>query len=161
MSINNGRARVRGVQAGDSEHIAGNMHCLDILELSHSNPEYTPYDALELSVRSSLLCWTATWDDVPAVMFGVCPTEDSGIGRAWLLNDNRKPEYAKSFMKFSKEYIEKMQEPFEIIFNHVWEGHIESLLWLDWLGFVKKQSIPNYHSHGMTFNLMARYKEIK
>ena len=158
--MNTERARVRGVQVGDIEHIAENMHELDTLELRYSNPEYSPYEALRISVEESLLCWTATWDEVPAVMFGVCPTEGPGIGRAWLLNDNRKAEYGVSFMKFSREYIEKMQQPFEILFNYIWEGHVESMLWLHWLGFISKGEVPNYNSSGKTFNLMARYKEI-
>ena len=159
MSIHKERARIRGILPGDIKMLADNMHYLDKLELGYSNPEYTLLEALQVSVNSSLLCWTALWDDIPAVMFGVCPTADKGIGRAWLLNDRRKTEYTRSFMRFSQEYIEKMQAPFDILFNYVWEEHVESLLWLTWLGFINKGAIPKYNNHGKTFNLMARYKE--
>ena len=155
------RALIRGVQSGDIEYLGTHMHSIDTEELQVSYPELTPERAVQISVESSLLAFTATWDGVPAVMFGVCPTEAPGIGRAWLLNDMRKAEYGKSFLKLSLEYIEVLQRSFESIFNHVWVKHRESLLWLKRLGFEDMVDIENYNGYGETFKLMVRTKGVK
>ena len=156
MKIN--RAQIRGVELQDIEYLGSFMHEKDKAELQCSYPEFSAKEAVALSVDTSLLAFTATWDNKPAVMFGVCPTEDRGIGRVWLLNDIRKEEYRKSFLKLSLEHIETLQSPFEYIFNYVWAEHKESLLWLTRLGFVKEIEVPNFNGYGELFYLMIRSK---
>lgn len=117
------------------KHLAENMRAIDKKEvwaMSQKSPAEALFDSL--GKASAGLCHTALINDRPALMWGVGPAEE-GAGIPWMLATDDLELVSRRFVRQSREYVEKMQAPFNMLFNYVHAENEISQRWLKWCGF--------------------------
>ncbi len=124
---------------------------------------HTPERALVMSVNVSDVAWTALLDGEPEIMWGASsydysPREDHLMGIVWLLSSDRMYEIPGRFIEESHNYVSKMFETFDTLFNYVHAENTKSRAWLRRLGFQDYGAEENYNGRGETFHLFARSK---
>lgn len=136
----------------DAHLLSNRLKISDIDELHHYNAQ-TALDALESSFSSSKMCFTLLDDrGVTQAMFGVCWTPNPRVGKIWILSTNYIGLVSRSFLKYSGEYIEYFLNGHDLIFNHVHSSNVESIRWLEWIGFEKtKEVISNQPGNQVFF----------
>jgi hypothetical protein len=104
---------------------------------------HTPLEALSSSFKRSSLVWTINHEGMPVAMFGVasmgalCDT-----GYPWLLGTDKMYEIIIEFLRWSRYYVQKMQEPYERLENWVDVRNTKSARWLKWCGFTLEEPKP-------------------
>jgi len=95
-----------------------------------------PYEALEKSLKISVMAKTGLLDGLPVCMFGVA---DSSMlfdeGRPWLLGTDDIEKCAIAFLRRNKPEIKAMLDCFNLLENYVSVDNKRSIEWLKWLGF--------------------------
>lgn len=123
---------------------------------------HTPERALVASVTASEVAWTALIDDRPEVMWGAAPymhsLADQNMGVVWLLSSDEMYRVPGRFIQESHNYVSKMFETFDTLFNYVHAANIKSQHWLEMLGFHAVSRNDNYGYAGESFILYARSK---
>lgn len=120
---------------------------------------HTPERALTASVTASELAWTALFDGRPEVMWGAAPyLHDDRMGVVWLLSSDEMYRVPGRFIKESYNYVSKMFDRFDTLFNYVHAANIKSQQWLEMLGFHAVSRNDNYGYAGESFILYARSK---
>lgn len=122
---------------------------------------YSPEHALVASVNSSTVAWTALLDGVPHIMWGAASfdydtTDEHLTGIVWLLSSDVMYQIPERFIQESVNYVSKMFETFDTLFNYVHAANIKSQQWLQMLGFKSYGNEENYNGRGETFILYAR-----
>lgn len=93
-----------------------------------------PLGALGASYFLSNSCYTATLDDIPELLFGVCG--DGDYGTVWLLGTETVfLEAPKEFCRKSIEWLDKIKSPYKKIGNLVDARNTVHIRWLKWMGF--------------------------
>ena len=92
----------------------------------------TPKEALiiSLSVVPTGDLFVVIHDNKIEGVFGV---ETNGV--VWFLATDKFKEFAYSFAKESKKWVQVMLEKYSFLHNYVSIHHQESIQWLEWLGF--------------------------
>lgn len=67
-------------------------------------------------------------------MFGVAPITYR-LGCPWLLASNELPLIAREFIPISKQWVNSLQEKYDVLTNYVHSKNTVSKRWLKWLGF--------------------------
>jgi hypothetical protein len=112
----------------------------------------TAQRALEGSFEISARAWTALVNDEPVCMFGVTPLDIlGGIGSPWLLAAAEFKKHYVTFIRLSKEYLEKELEIFPHLVNFVDARNTLPARWLKWLGFKFDHKPVPYGPFGMPF----------
>ena len=94
-------------------------------------------DGLMASYQTSDETYTMVADDGDLVgMFGLTKTADPLISVVWMLCSERLPQYSKSFIKLSKQWVIDQNKKHSILMNYVDARNITSIKWLKHLGFV-------------------------
>lgn len=121
---------------------------------------HTPERALTASVNASEVAWTALFDGRPEVMWGAAPYlySDGKMGVVWLLSSDEMYRVPGRFIQESYNYVSKMFETFDTLFNYVHAANIKSQQWLEMLGFHAVSRNDNYGYAGESFILYARSK---
>mgnify|MGYP006253892231 CR=1 FL=1 len=128
----------------DLPQLYDDMRTMDMLEcigLGHH-----PRIALKESYERSERAWTILTDAYRMVgSFGVCASEDPQVGIPWLLGTHRMHLIKKTFIKHSKEWIERMMGDYDVLTNVVMTDNKLSMRWLVWLGAIFEEcSIDGY-----------------
>jgi len=112
-----------------------------------------PFRALEVSLKNSVIAWTGmVGDSRPVAMFGVTPLDIlGGMGSPWLLGTDEVRKYAKTFLRFNREYLPVMLDLFPRLVNYVDIRHEVSIRWLKHLGFTFDPDPVPYGPFGMDF----------
>lgn len=122
--------------------IADNMREADAVEVMASGG-YTPVEALEVSIKASLIVGIVYHDDTPLTALGMTrPNLVSNVGIPWLLSAEQALKYKREFLRLSPPVIQEMLDICPELVNHV---HIEnklSIRWLMWLGFTVEDPKP-------------------
>lgn len=114
--------------------VATRMREIDRLECAISG--HSPKEALRLSLRSSLLAWTAKIDGRPEAMFGVSTVSLLGQeGSPWLLLTDEGARQAKSLVRDGRRYSDAMQAAFPLLANLVHADNHVAIRWLQRLGY--------------------------
>jgi hypothetical protein len=114
--------------------IATRMREIDRLECAISG--HSPKEALRLSLRSSLLAWTAKIDGRPEAMFGVSTVSLLGLeGSPWLLLTDEGAKHAKALVRDGRRYSDAMQAAFPLLANLVHADNHVAIRWLQRLGY--------------------------
>jgi hypothetical protein len=110
------------------------MRTQDMLEIIGLGQH--PRQALQESYKISEEAWTVTTLDMRMVgSFGVCPAiRQPNIGVIWLLGTHRMHLIKKTFIKHSKEWIDRLMGDYNVLTNYVMESNELSFRWLTWLG---------------------------
>lgn len=121
-----------------------------------------PESALVKSVDASSHAWTALIDGIPEIMWGAAPYPSTEVnaGIVWLLSSDEMYRIPGRFMAESREYVSKMHERFDILFNYVHAANTRSQRWLLRLGFHKVSISDDHNGNGETFILFARERNV-
>ena len=128
----------------DARPLYDDMRMADMLEcigLGHH-----PRLAVESSYTASTDSWSIWTPDYRMVgSFGVGPSSKPNVGIAWLLGTYRIHLIKKTFVRHSKEWIERLMGDHECLTNLVCKENELSIRWLTWLGAVWTDvGIDNY-----------------
>lgn len=126
-------------EPGHVQHIAARVRLDDWRELYALG--FAPDIAIRISLRSALMAWTGTVDDVPICMFGVSPGE-LGEGRPWMVGTEDLDRFAVVFLRRCRKQVEAMLDMFPVLANYVSADNVRAIEWLRWLGFTIEPSLP-------------------
>ena len=102
-------------------------------------------DALMSSYQNSNETHTMVADDGDLLgMFGVSQTADPLIAVVWMLCTERLPQYSKTFIKLSKQWVKEQNKKYSILMNYVDARNITSIKWLKHLGFVLIKRVEEF-----------------
>lgn len=97
-----------------------------------------PFDALHAGLQSEP-CMTILHRGQPAVMFGVMRGPafwHLERGAVWLLgSDAIDTSFALPFLRYSRAWLERIAEKYDLLYNVVDERNTVHIRWLKWLGF--------------------------
>ena len=102
-------------------------------------------DGLMASYQTSDETYTMVADDGDLVgMFGLTKTADPLISVVWMLCTERLPQYSKTFIKLSKQWVIEQNKKHSILMNYVDARNITSIKWLKHLGFVLIKRVEEF-----------------
>jgi hypothetical protein len=117
-------------------HIAAHLRAADRAELAITSPGEDVADILEYSVAASRWAIVAEVGGVPAVVYGVAPTTDPMVGRAWMLaTDDLLKINRREFITRCRKEVRLMQQKFAVLTNEVHCRNTVVIRWLERLGF--------------------------
>jgi RimJ/RimL family protein N-acetyltransferase len=127
--------------------IAADMREADRREVWASH-RHSPEEALRYSLSRSELAWTCLISGVPAFMWGVARLGSllSEKGSPWLLGTDlffkAQKQLHREFLRQCPDYVNRMQERFARLENHVHAKNRLSIRWLKWCGFTLDMDVP-------------------
>mgnify|MGYP001281726700 FL=1 len=102
-------------------------------------------DGLMVSYLTSDEVFTMVANDGDLVgMFGISKTADPLVAVPWMLCTERLPEFTKTFMKLSKQWVIEKNNKNSILMNYVDVRNTTSIKWLKHLGFVLIKRIEDF-----------------
>lgn len=118
----------------DAAQIYEDMRMADMLECIGLGEH--PRLALEQSYEASEEAWTITSSDCRTVAsFGVTQSsKGKDVGIIWLLGTYRIHNIKRTFIKHSKEWLDRLMGDYQALTNIVCENNELSVRWLTWLG---------------------------
>jgi hypothetical protein len=123
-------------------YLADHMRVADVSEVLAMSGR-KPFDALDRSLSSSDVCFTATCDDVPMCMFGVGTVNMlSRVGVPWLLGTDDVEKHYRPFSRGSVFWRDYMTARYDLLINAVDTRNTMSMRWLKWLGFTLHEAMP-------------------
>lgn len=149
----------RPPRPGDAEHVLRHLRAADLAECQAAG--HDPADSLAHGLRHSLLAWTGTVDDEPALAMGCVPMGSllSGVGVPWLLGTDLVPRHGRAFMRPAPRYIAEMLGMFPHLLNFVHAENRVAVGWLRHMGFRIHEAAP-YGPHGAAFHLFEAYRDV-
>jgi hypothetical protein len=125
------------------QHIADNLREADIIELAITSPDDPVRQILADSVRSSRWAIAAEVDGVPAILYGVAPSEhDPNVGVPWMLATDDLLKVRREFLARCRREVRLMQQRYLVLANEVHRDNAVAIRWLEWLGFTVDRSRP-------------------
>lgn len=118
----------------DALWVASRLRRADRVELGLEDQ-----DEIDLVLYRAWEC--STWakavlvDGIPAIIYGVSPTDRMVEGSVWMLATDRIGLIRREFVAQCRGEVEKMLATYPYIHNNVHAGNREALRWLRWLGF--------------------------
>jgi len=123
--------------------------------IGHLSPEQAIRHSVGVSIESET--WLA--DDKTMVISGVSRgTFLSPYACVWMLGTRHLRQYPVTFLKGSREWVERMLEEYEHLVNYVDARNKRSLRWLKWLGFTVHPAVP-LGVEGRMFHWVEKRKE--
>lgn len=92
-------------------------------------------EAIKREIAQSVLSYTVTIDDVPAIVWGVklaAMTDDRAY--VWMLATTLVERYPITFLRQSRTALRAMADRFSLLYGLIEAGHHEAERWLRWLG---------------------------
>lgn len=124
----------RDATAADAEYIGRNLRSADAIEAALLSDR----PAVELVVESmqrSAFCRVSDVDGLPAMIFGVAPSEIPGLGMPWMVATEPFSKIAMGTARTCFAQIEEMHSHFRALVNQVHRDNAIAINWLQWLGF--------------------------
>jgi hypothetical protein len=136
---------VRPTKLEDCLELAGLMREEDRAEVMAAGGK-SPLGALLDGYRcSKQRCWTVEYEGKPAAIFGAHPSPiDPKLGYIWLLGSPAISEFATTFLRQSKAWLEVASKDFDVVANYVDCRNDLHLKWLVFLGFELGQVVEQY-----------------
>jgi hypothetical protein len=124
-------------------YIAAHLRAMDRAELAITSPGEAVAEILDYSVAASRWAIVVEVDGRPAIVYGVAPTTDPMIGRAWLLaTDDLLKITRRFFLDRCRREVRLMQQKFAVLTNEAHRDNVVVLRWLEWLGFYIDRDNP-------------------
>ena len=150
MYYDDGKIRVRNAKKEDIEYIAQNMRQCDKDEVWASDHK-TPSQAMSEGLERSIFACTVE-NGKPICMFGICPYTVCGdTASVWMLATDDLDKIKRTFVRYSREFIDKMLEYYPKLENMVDARNIKSVRWLKSLGAEIKDE-ETYGAEKMKFH---------
>ena len=135
------------------KYVADNMRRADVVEVMASG-DYSPSEALEMSMELSEFSSVAFINDQPCAIFGLTQGDIlTGTGVPWMLGTENVVKYRRQFLNNSKQVIDDMITLCPKLVNHVHADNEVSIHWLRWLGFTIDEPAP----YGVNDELFHRF----
>jgi hypothetical protein len=133
---------VRTSTLQDAISLAPRMTAADAAEV-WAMAHWTPYGALEESIRMSAIVYTWLINGEVACMYG-CGSENmiGGIGRPWLLTSPLLKRNAVTFMRCYRDYLDDMLRYYPVLETFVDARHVVCLRWLKRIKFTVGDALP-------------------
>lgn len=116
-------------------YIATHLRHADHLELSVARENVDPIITTIQSFEGSDWCNVALVDGIPAVVYGLYPSDESDAGTPWMVATNDIHKIKRQFIKGSKYAVTEMLKTYSFLYNLVHVDNQISINWLTWLGF--------------------------
>jgi|ERR1044072_64245 hypothetical protein len=133
-----GRIIIRTAKLSDIHDLAPRLREADIQEIKAASGE-TSVGVLERGLFSSDPCYVVVRDDGRSLaLFGVVPDLSSNFvssGIIWLLGSDDLVKYSYTFLRYGREWIERLQERYNFLWNYVDARNETHIRWLKWCGF--------------------------
>jgi len=125
-------AIVRDSVIDDVFELARTMRPADKAEIWKSNHR-TPESALVSGYTNSAICMTIERKESPIAMFGAVPYAImSRVASVWLLASPELNNVQRTFIKYSRSFIDLMLSSYPILENYVDVENKQSIRWLKW-----------------------------
>ncbi len=152
---------LRSATIEDAIALSKNLRAEDEAEVKAMTGE-TSLDALTHGVLASDLPVSIVDEDGQILgMFGaVTAFTQPRIGTVWMLASPDILKYRRRFAKESKQWIEALQEHYDILCNVVDERNTVHIRWLQWCGFTFIQRHPEFGVENRPFIEFVRIKHV-
>ena len=136
------KPEIREATLEDALSIGARARAADIAECWAAS-HHTPTESMIEGVNISTKAWTATFDGVPLVMFGVAPASAiNGIGVPWLLAADGLERHQLGFLTHCRPCLDEIRAIYPRLYNFVDARNQIAIRWLRWLGFTFGEPIP-------------------
>lgn len=127
---------IRPAREEDIRALAPRMRSIDKLECAMFG-RMGPLEAIKSSITDSLWSKTAIVDGDIQCLFGVSPAGHllGDVGRPWMLAAHGIEKHARHLLRYSRGYVEGMQDAFPRLENFVHGENRTAIRWLKWCGF--------------------------
>ncbi len=144
---------IRKATMDDAFSMAPRMREADINELhALHGPGHTPITGLIDGIAYSDEAQAVIYNDRPAAMFGVGPFQGvPGTGLVWLLGTDDILKFARSFLRDTRNQIEKLHEHYPTLTNVVHAENELHVRWLEWAGFSFTRTFEEFGIGKSTF----------
>ena len=127
----NNLAWVKPSKLSDAKYIADNMREQDVKEVLALG--HKPYEALVYSVsHDDAQTFTLFYGQEPVLMGGTVG-EGVGVARLWMLATDVAYTQPKKLAFMSKEWVNLLHKPYNILYNYVWAGNTKAIRLLEYL----------------------------
>lgn len=149
-------------RGSDAEYIGTHLRQADLQEMhAVQGTQVDPVAALQYGIENSYFPFVATIDGLPACVFGAVPEpHDDRFGCVWLMGTDAITTHPRVFLRHSKEYLEKVAEPFSLLWNCVDKRNDVHIRWLKWMGFTFIKEIPSVGEQRRPFLEFAKVTHV-
>ena len=137
--------KVRPARPDDGPRLYHDIRIDDIAEIIGLGEH--PRIAIEESLKKAERAYTVT-DKEGGVLaiFGVCPTETSGVGCGWMLGTTRLGTISWTFRRHCRDWLPTVMGDYRCLINLVSTSNTLSIRWLKWMGaeWLRADRIPGY-----------------
>ena len=152
--------QVRFARDADARELAPRLRPADLQEIN-ANLGEDPLVVLERSIAISDPCYAVVdEEDKPMALFGAAPdTGDEEIGMVWLLGSNELIAHPYYVLRNSREWIERLQQRYRVLWNCVDARNEVHIRWLKWCGFEFIRLIEQYGVEQRPFYEFQRVRD--
>ena len=148
----------------DALVLAPRLRKPDVVEVTAMGS--TPFKALMQSfelpnaeVYTILETKSETQESKVIAMFGIADSvEVPEYGVPWMLASSDLEDYSRPFLRYCKDWIDKIQDKYDVLYNMVHCQNAQGMRWLQWSGFDIKTS-RTYGAGGEDFYLFIKEKK--
>ena len=148
----------------DALVLAPRLRKPDVVEVTAMGS--TPFKALMQSfelpnaeVYTILETKSETQESKVIAMFGVADSvEVPEYGVPWMLASSDLEDYSRPFLRYCKDWIKKLEDKYDVLYNMVHCKNAQGMRWLQWCGFDIKTS-RTYGAGSEDFYLFIREKK--
>lgn len=150
--------KVRAANIEDADKLAPLLRRDDIEEIKAAVGA-EPLAVLKQGMIISDPCYTVLdMEDSPLAVFGVIGDScRPSVGRIWLLGSDRLVQYSYTFLRYSREWIEKLHESYPTLWNYIDARNEVHIRWLKWCGFTFLRRIEK---HGVEQRLFYEFERV-
>ena len=140
---------VRRATVADALDFSDKLRQSDIDEVWASSG-MGPEEALLQSLAMSDLAWVGYEGDTP-LGIGGASTLGPRVGVAWFLATDHIYEHRMATLRWTQAIVDALHQEYMTLFNYVDVRHVESMKWLEWLGFEPTEFIEEHGYEGRPF----------
>lgn len=136
---------VRPAHIVDAAELALKLRQADLQEIKSAVGE-DPLVLLEQSIAWSDPCFSIIGEGSnPIAIFGVVPDSCAAdVGRIWFLGSDELIHHSITFLRYSREWIDRLHERYPTLWNYVDARNEVHIRWLKWCGFAFLRRIEEY-----------------
>jgi hypothetical protein len=123
----------------DAAFIAAHLRAADRVELAVTDPGKDVGAILAESVRDSRWSTVVRVDGVPAIVYGVAPTEVPHVGSPWMLATDDLLRIRAFFLRHCRTEVAVMHASFVALYNRVHRDNVHAIRWLEYCGFTVRR----------------------
>lgn len=155
------QTEIRCSELADAEEMAPHLRKADREEMAAVlGEDADPQDVLRYGIEVSHQPFTALVDGKPICIFGaVMEPVQRHIAAIWMMGTPGVEEHKMFFLRHSKQCLDKLFEPFSLLWNCVDKRNELHIKWIKWLGFSFLREISEYGEQGKPFLEFAKIKE--